>query len=218
MSGQRVIDLSHPLSVATTPWPGSPKMELTHLDRAELSTPSERHSNCTRVGINIHFGTHMDAPFHFVSSGKTIDQVPLGWTYGMATKVLLQGKGPGTQITRQDLLPWSKSLRQTRKAILQTGWAAHWTRPDFFDNYPVVTPDAAAFLVECGVHLVGMEMPSVDYAPHDTHMVLLGGECLIVESLRGLEQIPTEEFLFSATPLCFESLDGSPVRAVAIID
>jgi arylformamidase len=217
MTEQRLLDLSHPIGEATTPWPGSPKMELTHLDRAELSTASERHSNCTRVAINIHFGTHMDAPFHFASSGRTIDQVPLEWTYGMATMMRLQNKGSGTQISRGDLVPWTDSLKRTRKAIVQTGWATRWTKRDFFENYPVITPDAAAFLLECGVHLVGMEMPSVDNAPHDTHMVLLGGECLIVESLRGLEQISTDEFLFSATPLCFQNLDGSPVRAMAIL-
>ncbi len=217
MSGQRLIDLSHPIAETTPPWPGSPKMEIMSLDRAELSTESERHSNCSRVAINIHYGTHMDAPFHFVSSGKTIDQVPLDWTYGMATLVRLSGQGPGTEVSRNDLLPWTDSLKRTRKAILQTGWSARWMKPDFFENYPVITPDAAAFLVECGVHLVGMEMPSVDNAPHDTHMVLLGGECLIVESLRGLEQISSDEFLFSATPLCFQNLDGSPVRAVAIV-
>jgi arylformamidase len=218
MTKQRLIDLSHPVSEATPPWPGNPPIEITTLDRADRSTADQRHSNASRVAMNIHCGTHMDAPFHFVSRGKTIDQVPLEWTFGLATLVRLSGKGSGTTITRADLLPFAESLMRTRKAILMTAWSDRWMKDDFFEQYPVIGADAARFLVECGVHLVGVETASVDNPPHETHMVLLGNDCLIVEGLRGLEQIETDEFVFAATPIGFRHLDGSPVRAVAIMD
>ncbi len=202
----------------TPPWPGNPAVEISILDRAEWSTESERHSNASRLSMNIHCGTHMDAPFHFMPQGRTIDQVPLEWTYGTATLARLVNKGPGTEVTAADLVPYEASFRRTKKAILQSGWSARWKQADFFDKFPFVTVDAAQFLVDCGVHLVGVETASVDNSPNDTHLVLLGNDCLIIECLRGLEEITSDEFLFSATPLNVESRDGSPVRAIAIVN
>ena len=215
---RRIIDLSHPIHMATPPWPGSPSVETKFLDRARLSTPAERHANSSRFAMNIHCGTHLDAPYHFLDSGRTIDGVSLDRTHGRATLVRLPDKGAGTHITREDLRPWASSLERTGKAILRTGWASRWMQHDFFTEYPDILPDAAEFLVECGVHLVGVETGSVDYAPNPTHIVLLGNDVVIVECLTNLDQIEGEEFLFSAIPLNLQGLDGSPVRAVAIFD
>ncbi len=213
-----IIDLSHPISTATPPWPGWPSVETKFLDRASLNTPEERHVNSGRIAMNIHTGTHLDAPFHFLDAGKTIDQVPLERTYGPATLVDLRNKGAGSHITRADLEQWATDLCRTRKAILRTGWAARWMKHDFFVGYPDITPDGAQFLVECGVELVGVETGSVDYHPNDTHIVLLGNDVLILEGLTNLDRIPTNEFLLSATPLNIEGHDGSPVRAMAIFN
>lgn len=218
MSNRKILDLSHPINTATPPWPGWPSVETKSLDQASLTTPEVRHANSSRLSMNIHCGTHMDAPFHFLDNGRTIDQVPLERTVGMATLVRLSGKETASQITREDLLPWEGSLRSTRKAILCTGWSTRWMQHDFFGEYPVITADAARYLVEIGVHLVGVETGSVDYSPHDTHVVLLGSDCIIVECLTNLDEINQAEFFFVATPLKLEGLDGSPVRAVAVLD
>ncbi len=91
-------------------------------------------------------------------------------------------------------------------------------KSDYFTEYPDITTDAAEFLVECGVHLVGVETGSVDFHPNETHIVLLGNDVLIIECLTNLDKIRSERFLFSAIPLNLEGLDGSPVRAVALVD
>src|SRR6185369_7085313 len=119
-----IIDLSYPINTATPPWPGWPPVELKFLDRASDNKPDERHVNSSRFAMNIHCGTHMDAPYHFLDDGKTIDQVPLERTYGPATLVDLRNKGPRSHITRADLENLAPELRRTRKAILYTGWAA----------------------------------------------------------------------------------------------
>jgi arylformamidase len=214
----KIIDLSYPINTATPPWPGWPTVEMKFLDRARDNKPHERHVNSSRFAMNIHCGTHMDAPYHFFEKGKTIDKVPLERTYGPATLVDLRGKGPGSHITPADLEKSAPSLRRTRKAILRTGWAKRWKKHDFFTEYPDITPDAAQFLVDCSVELVGVETGSVDYNPNNTHVVLLGNNVLIIECLVNLDRIPTSEFLFSATPLNLEGRDGSPIRAMAILN
>lgn len=215
---QRIIDLSHPIDLSTPPWPGSPAVEVTSLDRAALSRPAERHCNSSRFSMNIHCGTHMDAPFHFLDGGRTIDQIPLEMTFGPATLIRVPAHGRHQHIGADDLRPWAEHLRRTGKAIVQTGWAGRWGQDDFFTDYPDVTTDAAEFLVECGVHLIGVETGSVDYPPNDTHVVLLGNDVIIVECLTNLDQIEGDEFLFSALPLNLAGRDGSPVRAAAVVN
>lgn len=215
---QRFIDLSYPVNESTPPWPGTPAVTIDILDRATLTTPEQRHVNSSRLGLNIHCGTHMDAPFHFLPDGRTIDQVSLEQTIGPATLIDLGERGPGTRIERSDLEPFAELLRKTRKGILKTGWSRRWMRPEFFHQFPDITPDAARFLVELDVELIGTETPSVDYPPNPTHVVLLGAGMLIVENLTNLDRITAREFRFAAIPLKLDGRDGSPVRAIAILD
>jgi len=214
----KLIDLSYPIHTSTPPWPGWPSVEMKFLDRASSNRPDERHVNSSRFAMNIHCGTHLDAPFHFLDSGRTVDQIPLGQTHGLATLVRLTGKTAGTHITAADLAPFESKLRKHPKAILQTGWSSRWMQHDFFTEFPDITTDGAQFLVDCGVELVGVETASVDYHPNESHIVLLGNNVLIVECLTRLDHIPADEFLFSAIPLNLEGRDGSPVRAVAMIE
>ena len=214
----QILDLSYPIHTSTPPWPGRPSVEMKFLDRASSNRPDERHVNSSRFAMNIHCGTHLDCAVSLSRSGPTVDQIPLAQTHGPATLVQLMGKTAGTHITAADLAPWEARLRRTKKAILQTGWSARWMQHDFFTAFPDITVDAGHFLVECGVELVGVETASVDYHPNDTHIVLLGNNVLIVECLTRLEQIPGDQFIFSAIPLNLEGRDGSPVRAVGFVE
>jgi len=66
---------------------------------------------------------------------------------------------------------------------------------------------------------VGMDMPTpncVDWKI--VHETFLGNKVLIVEGLTNLDKINNEEFTFFALPLKFKGRDGSPVRAIAILD
>ena len=213
-----LIDLAHPIHPGTAPWPGTPSVETRFLDRAAATRPDERHSNSTRFAMNIHCGTHLDAPFHFFDTGRTVDQIPLSQTFGPATLVRLPHRGASQAVTVDDLRPHEPSLRKTRKLIVQTGWSARWLQHDFFEAHPDISVEAARWCVACGIELLGVETPSVDHAPHETHLELLGNNVVIVECLRGLEQVPGTEFLFAAIPLNLAGRDGSPVRAIAIVD
>jgi len=213
-----LLDLAHPIHTGTAPWPGTPSVETRFLDRAAATRPDERHSNSTRFAMNIHCGTHLDAPFHFFDSGRTVDQIPLSQTYGLATLVRLPHCGAGGAVTVDDLRPHEASLRKTRKLIVQTDWSSRWLQQDFFEAYPDISVEAARFCVACGVELLGTETPSVDHVPHETHLELLGNNVVIVECLRGLGQVTADEFVFAAIPLNLAGRDGSPVRAVAIVD
>jgi kynurenine formamidase len=100
---------------------------------------------------------------------------------------------------------------------LQTGWSKHWDSPSYFTDHPTLAADAAQFLVECGVQLTAVDMPSVDRAPYPAHRILLGAGVLIVENLTNLDVIGASEFQLIVLPLKLVGRDGSPVRAVAVV-
>ena len=64
-----------------------------------------------------------------------------------------------------------------------------------------------------------MDLPTPGKDAWGTHLPLLAPEVeiVIVEALRNLDRLP-ERFTLSAFPLNLKGIDGSPVRAVAIIE
>jgi len=210
------IDLSHPIDAATPPFPGDPPVEVRILDASSVRTPDgRRHVNLSQVVLGLHVGTHMDAPYHFVDSAATIDQVALDACIGPCALVDLPGFDRGGAIESRHLEPHGERLRAARRAILRTGWEKRWKTPGYFEEHPVLSKGAARFLVDSGLLLVGADMPSVDRPPHEAHLELLGRGIVIVENLTNLGALPEAPFWIAALPLRVAGRDGSPVRAVA---
>jgi kynurenine formamidase len=208
-----IIDLSHPLQSGTPVYPGDPPVVVTPVYRK-----GERGSVCNlaQVSFGLHAGTHLDAPFHFISDGRTVEQIPLERCIGEAILIPLPNIGAGAKISREDLAPHEAQIAETGRAVLNTGWNHRWGRPEFFTAHPTLGGDAARFLLDCGVHLLGVDFPAVDGAPYDAHTLLLGSDVLLVEGLTNLDAVPWERFVLIVRPLRLVGLDGSPVRAVAV--
>jgi kynurenine formamidase len=157
----------------------------------------------------------MDAPLHFYNGVPTIDQVPLDDCVGPASLVDVSGVPPRGEIRQRDLAAFEDTIVATRKVVLRTGWSHHWGQADYFVDYPVIGEEAADWLVALGVHLIGVDTPSVDREPNPAHYAILGAHAVIVENLTNLEQIEQSPFELIVLPLPLKGLDGSPVRAVA---
>ena len=217
MSARRFIDLSHPITSAIPVFPGDAPVEIVVTD-ATSSPPAadRRHMNCSRLHTSVHTGTHMDAPFHFIHEGARIDQVALDRCVGPALRINLP---PGIhEIDVPQLAAWDNKIRVAHRVVLNTGWHHRWGQANYFTDHPVITGAAAKYLVDHGVVLVGVDTPSVDRPPYDAHLTLLGAGLLIVENLTNLDAIPSDVFELVATPLRIAGRDGSPVRALAILD
>jgi len=213
---RRIIDLSHCVGASTPPFPGDPPVEVRVLcSAAEPSKPGAPRINATWLGASLHLGTHMDAPLHFFKGSTAIDEVSLDTCMGPAVLIRIQPGSRGGEITAQDLVPFGAEIRRTRRVVLDTGWHHEWLKDGYFTDHPVLTGEAARFLVGCGVKLIGVDMPSVDRAPHDAHVEILGNGVLIVENLARLDEVPQGVFELACFPLLLSGLDGSPVRAVA---
>lgn len=205
----RIVDLSHPLSVGTPVFPGDGPVRVAVLDDASV--------NLSRIDLSVHTGTHMDAPFHFFNGADTIDRIPLERCVALTRLVDLRDIAPKHEIRREHIETRCPAPLRARAAVLHTGWAEHWGDPRYFNDHPCLAADAAQSLVDCGVQLVGVDMPSVDRAPYPAHQILLRAGVPIVENLTNLEAIGADLFQLLVLPLKLTGRDGSPVRAVAFI-
>jgi kynurenine formamidase len=175
-----------------------------------------RSLNSSRIAMGMHCGTHMDAPFHFFDNGLSIDQVPLDVCTGKALMIDVRNALTGGLIDVKHLKPQEAKIREIRRIVLHTGWANRWGTLEFFTSHPMFTPEAAEFLVDCGLRLVGVDFPSVDRPPFPIHILFLGNGIVIVENLTNLTAIRKEIFTLITLPLKFTGRDGSPVRAIAL--
>ncbi len=201
-----MIDLSHSIGVATPVFPGDGDVRVTCLSNSEI--------RLSRVEMSLHTGTHLDAPYHFAPNTATADQISLDRCMGAAHLIDLRGV---REIRAADLQPHVAALKSARLVLLATGWCGHWGAADYFTAHPCLTGSGAQFLADCGIGLLGVDMPSVDREPYDAHRILLRAGVLIVENLTNLDAIGAEEFQFIALPLKLAGGDGSPVRAIAIL-
>jgi len=205
----RIVDLSQPVGAGTPVFPGDGPVRVTVLDQASV--------NLSRIDLSVHTGTHMDAPFHFFNGAETIDRIPLDRCFGRARLIDLRGIAAGGEIRREHLQARLDTPLRGHAAVLHTGWSKQWGAPGYFSDHPCLAADAAQFLVDCGVQLVAVDMPSVDRAPYPAHQILLRAAVPIVENLTNLEAIGADLFQLIVLPLKLAGRDASPVRAVAIV-
>ena len=213
----RAVDLSYNLEPTTPVYPGDLPVEIQVLESTRYKRGDGRRTlNNSRISLGNHNGTHLDAPFHFYDEGKTIDQIDLEQCTGRTLLLRLPGIGAKGQIEAAHLSGHRAKLQELRKVVLETGWSREWGRPEYFSDHPVLAPSAADFLVECGVRLVGLDVPSVDVPPFPIHLRLLGSGMVILENLTNLAAIQSETFYLAAAPLKITGRDASPVRAIAL--
>lgn len=210
-----IIDLSHTLE------PGMPVLasnENPAIERiAGIGADGYRE---TRLSICSHNGTHVDAPAHLLDEGLFLEQLPLDRFFGPA---LLLDVSDHRQplITPDRLQPHEAAIHRAEFVIFRTGWSRVWGQEKYYQNFPVLTQPAAQWLLGFNLKGLGIDAFSFDpydAAPYPVHRLLLGGGLILVENLNNLESIPTSRFQFSCLPLPYGQADGSPVRAVALVE
>lgn len=214
----RLIDLSHPLAEGQPSYPSDPEIHVT----AHRTLESDG-VNVSSIAMGSHQGTHLDAPRHFFADGASLDQIPLDRFYGPARLIDLAPGGklePLTPLTVEMFGEHTDAFRPGAKVIYRTGWDRLFGRPEFFTDLPSLTLEAAKWIAEQRISLLGMDTPTPSkIAGRECHYALLrkGVEIVIVEGLANLDQLP-ERFTFIGFPLKLEGRDGSPIRAVAAIE
>lgn len=206
-----IIDLSQPIENGMTYYPGDPEPRIAAANSEPPWQVSELH-------LGTHTGTHIDAATHFIPGGATIDSYPLERFMLPGVVVPVVGMGGDEAIPWRALSPYVSGLPSGAALVLHTGWDRYWGTERYLEH-PFLAEAAARELVSAGIGLVATDALNVDSTPREAslvHEILLGADVLIVENLRGLDQLtPGETYTFSFLPLRLKGLDGSPIRAVA---
>ena len=159
--------------------------------------------NLTAFHMCAHNGTHIDAPFHFIQDGKTVDEISLEAFVGMSYVAEHRGIVTGDDAV-QIVEKAKKQDPQAAKRILIKGDAE-------------VSLEAAKVFASSDLLLLGNESQTIgpENAPMAVHLVLLGANVILLEGIR-LSQVPEGAHLLNAAPLNLSGADGSPCRAVLI--
>ena len=183
-------------------------------------------SNSYLMSLHEHTGTHIDAPYHFFDGQTTIEKLPLENFFAPCVKMDFELKDGAVEITADMIRAWEASHRPLTKGdavLLNVGWAKHWQkRPalQFGKDWPGLSRDGAAYLLECGISIVGTEAFSIDpmcSSDLPAHKILLSNGILIIECLCNLEQLPDYGYLM-VLPLPIKDGSASPIRAVVVCD
>ncbi len=210
----RIIDLSHPLVDGQPCFPGDPEPRIKPYDSI-----AEAGYNTTLLTIGSHAGTHLDAPFHFLRDGTTVDRIPLETLHGPAVLVDLAPEselGREARIGPAMLALHGDAFQTGARVLLRTGWDNRFGKQDFFRGHPSLTEEAAEWIAARKIALLGMDMPSPAEDGDDIHHILLGAGTILVEALANLAALP-REFVFVGLPLKLKGRDGSPIRAAALV-
>ena len=175
-------------------YPGDPKPERQMLS---ATTAGELY-NLTAFSMCAHNGTHVDAPFHFLPDGETVEVLPLEVFVGVCYVARHHGA-----VTAGDAAAILKKAGGAER-ILIAGNA-------------VVTLEAAEVFACSGIRLLGNESQSVgpEDAPMAVHLALLSRGVALLEGVV-LQGIPEGRYILSAAPLKLAGADGAPCRAYLI--
>jgi kynurenine formamidase len=221
----QIIDLSHEIHEGMPVYPGDPRPEIR---RALSHEANGCHVDELRLGS--HTGTHIDAPFHLMQAGRTLDAFAVERFVGPGVVIDVSARPALAPIGAPELAPAVPRIAAGDFVLLRTGWDRFFGAGEYL-RHPFLSAEGARLLVDCGAGLVGIDAPSVDPsaaeaacaasegkaqpgAAYPAHDILLGSGVLIVENLCRLDRVPAKGGVFVFLPLKLRGADGSPVRAV----
>ncbi len=176
---------------------------------SDFTTGSSYSSN---ISMNLHTGTHIDAPLHMIEGGATFDTIDI-------TKLItdctvfdfteVKDRITADDLKKKDIKPGSFILLKTRNSFFE----------GFDNNFVFVDKTGAEYLKNLQITGVGIDSLGIERAQpeHETHKILMGHGIIILEGLR-LADIKEGSYKLAALPLKMHGTEASPARAVLIED
>jgi kynurenine formamidase len=214
-----LIDLSHTIFDGLVTFKGLPAPVICDYLSREASRKNYEGGTEFQIGridMVSNTGTYIDCPFHRYADGKDLADTALERFVDLPAVVVRVDYRSRLEVGAGDF----EKVDVAGKAVLvHTGWSANWNTGLYFENHPFVSDAAAAHLRDRGAVLVGIDSHNIDDTrsrnSRPVHTTLLREDILIVEHLRGLEQLPDRDFTFSAVPPKLKGVGTFPVRAFA---
>ncbi len=191
-----LIDITQELFGCTV-YPGDPapvRTQAMQLAKGDVC-------NLTTLSMCAHNGTHIDAPYHFLDDGKTVDE--LGLTPFVGNCFVVQHSGDVTAADAEQILSHAAEASAAERILI--------------GGKATVTAEAARVFAAGGIRLIGNESQTVgpEHAPKEVHLILLGSGIVLLEGIR-LQDVAEGAYFLSAAPLNLGKADGAPCRAYLI--
>lgn len=184
-------------------YPGDPSPERQEL----LKISNGNVCNLTAFNMCAHNGTHVDAPYHFIDGGKTIDQIDMKRFVGYAFVASHNG-----DITEKAA---KRIIKKAKEAAVEN--ECDCVNRILVKGKATMTEEAAKVFADSRILLFGNESQTVgpEDAPMDVHMIMLGAEIVLLEGIR-LDGVDEGVYLLNAAPINLGGADGAPCRAFLI--
>ncbi len=195
----KFYDISMKLNKDIVQWPDS--ISFSHIFYNE---------NNSFIKMDLHTGTHVDAPKHFIKNGKSIDNLEIKRFFGKCQVIEINDDVISSQSFKNFEIRADNIILKTKNSVnLNT---------DFNKNYVALNSDGARFLAEKKINLVGIDYLSIEIFNNENfeaHKILLSNDIIILEGLN-LKNISPGIYTLIAFPLLIENAEASPVRAVLL--
>jgi arylformamidase len=204
----RIHDITLPIEEGMILYPGNPQTRVRPHERIADGDDA----NVTELTLGSHTGTHVDAARHFVDGGQPVDELPLDRLIGPARVARIPDDV--TAIGARELR--DAGVEGEARVLLRTRNGALLGRDEFSEDFAYLTGEGAAYLVDAGVRLVGIDYLSIegfDAEEPEAHRTLLEREVVVLEGL-DLREVPEGRYELLCLPLRIRGIDGAPMRAV----
>jgi arylformamidase len=206
-----IFDISISIKSQMPVWPGDSSVKINLISDMNAGA----NANVSHLSFGAHTGTHVDAPHHFIPGGETLEKIPLENFIGEAEVFEFEDVDI---ITPEDLVVIkphdhpSRVLFKTRNSQI---WAAG--NNQFQEDFVALSPEAAQYLVDLHVKLVGIDYLSIaPYKnPSPTHKILLEAGIIALEGI-DLSKISAGRYTLYCLPLKIDGIEGAPARAVLV--
>jgi arylformamidase len=207
----RTYDITLTISPEMIVWPGDPTVNVKRISSIDLGDSA----NVSQVSMSCHTGTHVDAPYHFMNNGKTIESLSLDLLIGRAYVLHL----PDVNLITASVLMDADIPPRTRRLLFKTRNSDFWAsgNKEFQTEFVGLSVDAAELLVDRNVKVVGIDYLSI--APYKqgkpVHTILLAAGVVVIEGL-DLSQVSQGRYTLHCLPLKLGGADGAPTRAILV--
>ena len=204
-----LIDVSMDIEDGMIHWPTDPAVSIKHYSNIK----DGKSSNNSEICFGTHTGTHIDAPRHFIDDGTGIDKLSLETLTGDCRVI---DAGGDIKCITGDFLA-GKKIKNGERLLFKTKNSLWINAKDknFHEDYVYVAADAAKYMTEKGVIMVGVDYLSVEgyHIGHDTHKTLLEAGIVVIEGLN-LYGVEPGDYKITALPIKIKNSDGAPSRVV----
>jgi arylformamidase len=200
----KIIDITAPI------YQGMPVYKNKPEKQPQISTVTNAHVTESRISLDLHTGTHVDAPLHMMNEGSTIETLPIERL--VRTCKVFDLTSVSERITKQDIE--NLSIQAEDFVLFKT---QNSFDEGFNFEFIYVAEEAAQYLAEVGISGVGIDALGIERAQegHPTHRALMGKDIIIIEGIQ-LRNVEAGDYFMVAAPLKLQGVDASPARILLL--